>query len=70
MGNGWTRYTDAGWLQNKPSYEKGNFYIAQDYDNLDDSSEGLKWFVHNEMMGGFLQAYDTLGEAMASVDEK
>ena len=72
MHDGWTRTSDNGWLQGKPSYVKTingtEFYIAQDYDDLDSGSQKLMWFIHTDL--GFLAAHETLTGAKAIIEDK
>lgn len=68
MSRVWTRVTDGGWLTGKPAYVSGDYYIAQDYDDLDTGSQKLSWFLHDE--NGFIAAFDTLRAAKAHVKEK
>lgn len=62
----WMRLSNEGWLEGKPAYMSDQYYIAQDYDDLDDDSEKLMWFLHDEK--GMLGAFKTLREAKAYLD--
>lgn len=63
---GWIVEKNNGFLLDQHMYTKGKFYCALDYD--DDESAKKMWMLHHED-GGFIRAFDTLGEAIDYVGD-